>query len=1266
MSYSRFVTRLALVVFLISQLSLFTGLKQITPDLNAPHQTQQGQTNLESLPLPVQYALSRDLGQDNRDYHFTQHGESFLAASPGSGLSATLDSSGLQVRSGEHTWSLALSAWGRGQARDPLPAAATAKINANRLSYQRGPLSEWFLNGPLGLQQGWHIAEPPAGSSDQPVTLALALGGDLRAVVRSDRRSLALVDSAGFSALTYGGLLAYDDAGQELPAWFETQDERLLVRVADAGAVYPITVDPWLQAAKLTTSKPQDFDQLGFSVAISADGSTVVAGAPRRAPNDSPGRVYVYERPGEWATTHLYTAKLTASDGNADDELGRSVDISADGSLIVAGADNNDGDGAVGSLRGAVYLFTRPSGGWVDSTETAKLTAHDAADGDSLGISVAISDDGGTLVAGALGVDGPIGTNRGAAYVFERPPEGWSTTSAFSAKLTASDAADNDYLGWPVAISGDGETIAATAYGYSSSQGAVYLYELPSGGWESDTENAKLTASDIANGDHLGWSLALNGAGDVLVAGSMDADGAYVYVRSAASWSSAIETAKLTASDGTSGDGLGWSVAVDQAGDTVSVGAIYYEDNNATQTDRGAVYLYERPSTGWASTGAYNARLTASDTLDDDFLGNAVAVSADGTTLVTGASHQDGGGIDRGALYVYESPTLGWSPTASWDAKLTVGENGSHEYAGTSIALDADGRTVVVAAPGYPNNNFRGTAYIYERPGLDWEISAVFSARLTASDGQNHDDFGRSIAVSADGKTVVVGAPTDALSTNQGAVYVYERPVGGWGTTSAFSAKLTDIDGAADDRFGHSVATSSAGDTIAAGADLYAADDQGAVYLFERPTTGWATTDTYTALLTAAHPEDNDNMGSSIAISADGSTLVAGVPNQDAGGQDWGAVYLYQRPFDGWASSSAYDAKLTASDGEDDDKLGLRVAISTDGGTIAAGVPYRSASDQGAVYVFTRPTSGWADSTETAALSSGSDGTAGDLFGLSIALNSDGSQLAAGAPDHNLAGDDRGAVYLFQRKASGWASTSAYDAKLTANDGQDVDWLGSSVAISADGSTVAAGASGWNSIGANMGAAYLFVHIAAPEFTSPAPPSPVAVNQPYTHTFTTKNFPAAAFAVTSGALPDGLTLDGDTGLLSGTPTATGEYSFTVTASNGEEPDATQDATILVGTPPAFTSSAPTSPTTVGQTYTHTFTASGFPPPSFSVTSGSPPPGLSLDSTSGLLSVTPTTSGNYSFTVTASNGIEPDATQAVTIQVQQGDYLYLLPFLLNDE
>ena len=173
----------------------------------------------------------------------------------------------------------------------------------------------------------------------------------------------------------------------------------------------------------------------------------------------------------------------------------------------------------------------------------------------------------------------------------------------------------------------------------------------------------------------------------------------------------------------------------------------------------------------------------------------------------------------------------------------------------------------------------------------------------------------------------------------------------------------------------------------------------------------------------------------------------------------------------------------------------------------------------------------------------------------------------------------------------------------------------------------------------------------APAFTDGPPPSTATVGTAYSFTYTASGSPAPTFSVTSGSLPTSLSLNSTTGVISGTPSVSGLFTGTVTASNGVGTATTQSFSITVDQSPAITNGPPPSIATVGTAYSFTYTASGSPAPTFSVTAGNLPTGLSL-STAGVISGTPTASGLFTGTVTASNGIGSAATQSFSITVDQ--------------
>jgi hypothetical protein len=259
------------------------------------------------------------------------------------------------------------------------------------------------------------------------------------------------------------------------------------------------------------------------------------------------------------------------------------------------------------------------------------------------------------------------------------------------------------------------------------------------------------------------------------------------------------------------------------------------------------------------------------------------------------------------------------------------------------VALSGDGSTVVAGAPDHTvgNNSDQGAAYVFSNSGGSW----AQSAELTASDGGANDLLGNSVGVSGDGSTVVAGAPEHTVGNNsaQGAVYVFSDSGGSW----AQSAELTASDGGANDQLGYSVGLSGDGSAAVAGAP-YRSGSQGAVYVFSDSGGSWA----QSAELTASDGVTDDELGNSVALSGDGSTVVAGAPDHTvSNNSDQGAAYVFSNSGGSWAQS----AELTASDGAANDQLGSSVGVSGDGSTVVAGAPDHTVgnnSNQGAAYVF--------------------------------------------------------------------------------------------------------------------------------------------------------------------------------------------------------------------------------------------------------------------------------------------------------------------------
>ena len=355
---------------------------------------------------------------------------------------------------------------------------------------------------------------------------------------------------------------------------------------SDAGAAYVFTRSggEWTQVATLTASDAAANDTFGASVAIS--GATAIVGARG---DDGKGAAYIFRPAGGWVGSLEEDAKLTATDRNNGDDFGLSVSISGD-TAIVGDPGHREGSEGFGPPRGAAYIFAKPGTGWEDATDV-RLTASDAADEDDFGESVSISGD--TAIVGASGDDDP-GANSGAAYVFTKEPDGWTNANNEDAKLTASDADGGDSFGGSVSISGDTAIVGAVA---DNDVGSAYVFIEPTGGWTNATnEDAKLTASDAEAGDRFGDSVAIDGdtalvgANEDDVGGTSDTGSAYVFIAPGGGWVNTNEDAKLTASNAALGDDVGWSVAIID-GDTALVGAPF--DDVGGTSDTGSAYFFQ-------------------------------------------------------------------------------------------------------------------------------------------------------------------------------------------------------------------------------------------------------------------------------------------------------------------------------------------------------------------------------------------------------------------------------------------------------------------------------------------------------------------------------------------------------------------------------------------------------------------------------------------------------------------------------------------------
>jgi hypothetical protein len=545
---------------------------------------------------------------------------------------------------------------------------------------------------------------------------------------------------------------------------------------------------------------------------------------------------------------------------------------------------------------------------------------------------------GGTLASPSINHTIPVHRRLNASYKYQvcNPACGLdSEVLNVGASLTnaigyvkPSNPDDTDVFGVSISLSSDGNTLAVGAYLEDSNgvggegdnsapnSGAVYVYsrDTITGIW---TQQAYLKASNpgggptVDQGDQFGRAVALSGDGNTLAVGARFEDSAAAGI------------------DGNQADDCA-PIPLPPAPPPVMLNCA---------ANSGAVYVFTRSAGVWTQQAyikASNPGGGAWDPFDPilfpegtdtylpgDQFGFSVALNSDGNTLVVGAPTEDSdaNGIggdqnddsaeDAGAVYVFTRSGITWTQQQYIKASNS---DGADEF-GYAVALSGNGNTLAVGArleegsgtgvnpPANNSASSAGAAYVFTRSGSTWSQQAYVKASNTGVD----DQFGYSVALSADGNKLAVGAPfedsnatgvggnqADNSASSSGAVYVYTRS-GSWTHQAYVKASNT---GAGDD-FGTSVALSGDGNTLAVGAPLErsiatgiggnqaddSVDEAGAVYTFTWNGSAWSQL-AYVKVTPSVDPTDLafDSFGAAVALSNDGNTLAASADHQEGSG----------------------------------------------------------------------------------------------------------------------------------------------------------------------------------------------------------------------------------------------------------------------------------------------------------------------------------------------------------------------------------------------
>jgi len=530
------------------------------------------------------------------------------ANDPAQTLLVSSTRNGVEIGSSQQSWRMGmkLAGIGYGQKLRNI-STGSARVNGNRIEIPHSSVTEWYVNKPEGIEQGFTVTQRPGvGLDGNPLRVALKITGKLRARLEEGGKAAILERMDGSHVVRYDHLAAFDNKGRSLRAWMEASEGQLTLLVDDSNADYPLSIDPLFTLVKqVTGSDTTAGDWFGGSVAIS--GNTIVVGAPYDDA-DRGSSAYVFEWDsggnGNWGQVK----KLTASDGAAGNGFGYFTGVAISDNTIVVAA------GSADNFRGAAYVFQRNRGGANNWGEVTKLTASPRRVNGLFGQSVGIRGDT-AVVAGS-----------GDAFVFGRD-EGGNNNWGMVKRLTSSDGGD---FGKSVSISGN-TIVVGTEFG-----GRVFLFYRNRGGSDNWGEVKKIIGSG-----QFGWSHAISG--DTMVVGTDLGDGAWIYGRDEGGTDNWGLIKQLSASDSPPDNGFGYSVGI--SGSIVVVGA----SSHYVVHPGKAAYIFRR-NKGGADNWGQAQKLTGSTVS----FGQSVGIS--GFRVVVGESDGESASIFSTPLSITAQP----------------------------------------------------------------------------------------------------------------------------------------------------------------------------------------------------------------------------------------------------------------------------------------------------------------------------------------------------------------------------------------------------------------------------------------------------------------------------------------------------------------------------------------------------------------------------------------------------------------------------------
>jgi len=649
---------------------------------------------------------------------------------------------------------------------------------------------------------------------------------------------------------------------------------------------------------KITTSGVVSTFATGFSspngLAIDASGNIYVA-------DESNHKIKKVTSGGTVTTLAGSSAGMTNATGtSAQFNSPSGVAVDASGNVYVADRSNNlirkitsagvvttfAGSGSLGNTNGTgtAATFASPTGLAIDANDNIYVTDYSNHSIRKITSSSVV-----TTLAGPVGTTGTWGTTNGTGtsarfnypyHVVIDSDENLYVSDYNNHKIRkiTSSGVVTTYAGSGTAGSANGIGTAAT---FDNPKGLaidandnIYVADFDNHIIRKITPPLQL-GSDIdgeAAGDEFGSAVAVSEDGSILAVGAAYNDGGgtsaghvRVYEYASSSWSQLGSDI-----DGeTAQDRSGTSISLSDDGSIIAIGSRL---NDGGGTNAGHVRVYQYASSSWSQLGS-----DIDGEATNDYSGESVSLSGDGTIVAISATDNDGGGTNAGHVRVYQYASSSWSQLGS-----DIDGEAAYDKSGKSISLSDDGTILAVGA--YFNDGGganAGHVRAYKYASSSW-------GQLGGDiDGEAAGDLsGWSVSLSDDGTILAVGAyKNDGGGTDAGHVRVYKYASSSWGQLGG------DIDGeAADDWSGFAVSLSGDGTKLAIGAHNNdgGGADAGHVRLYKYAGSSWAQLG-----YDVDGESAGDQSGNSVALSGDGITLAIGAPKNDGAGTDAGSVRVH-------------------------------------------------------------------------------------------------------------------------------------------------------------------------------------------------------------------------------------------------------------------------------------------------------------------------------------------------------------------------------------